>query len=82
MDVIISLEQRFHRTPDGAVWTDAAFDNHFWNRYLEVFDSVRVTARVEDVESVPGTFVRADGEQVSFIAVPYYVGPIQYATRL
>ena len=82
MDVIISLEQRFHRTPDGAIWTDAAFDNHFWNRYLEVFDSVRVTARVEDVESVPGTFVRAGGEQVSFIAVPYYVGPIQYATRL
>jgi glycosyltransferase involved in cell wall biosynthesis len=82
MDLIISLEQRFHRTPDGAVWSDAAFDNRFWNRYLEVFDEVRVAARVEAVESVPGTFVRADGERVSFIPVPYYVGPVQYAWRL
>jgi hypothetical protein len=55
MDVPILLEQRFQRTPDGAVWTDAAFDNVFWNRHLGGLESsVQVTARVEAVQTVPG----------------------------
>jgi glycosyltransferase involved in cell wall biosynthesis len=69
------------RTPDGRVWS--CYKSHsFWTRYLDVFDQVQVVARVADVATGPEpTWKRADGEAVTFHAVPYYVGPVQYAQR-
>ncbi|RUR76290.1 hypothetical protein PCC6912_44620 [Chlorogloeopsis fritschii PCC 6912] len=81
MDIVVTLEHRFDRTPDGAVWTQTAFAHQFWKRYLEVFDRVRVVARVREVPLIPVGSKRADGERVSFAAVPYYVGPWQYLQR-
>jgi L-malate glycosyltransferase len=78
MKVIISLEHRFDRTPDGRVWTQTNFAYSFWLRYLKVFDRVCVVARVRDMPSVPTDWVRADGDLVSFAAVPCYIGPVQY----
>ena len=82
MNVVVSLEHRFECTPDGTVWTQAAFAYPFWTRYLEVFDTVRVLARVREVPSAPKDYVRADGEQVRFAAMPYYLGAWQYVQRL
>lgn len=81
MQVTVSLEQRFDRTPDGAVWTPQNFDRAFWDAYLEVFDSVRVVARVRDVAYAPEAAKRADGRAVSFAPLPYYVGAAGYARR-
>jgi glycosyltransferase involved in cell wall biosynthesis len=78
MKVTISLEARFYRTPDQRVWTESVPDYSFWQRYLEVFDSVQVLARIQDVAEVPGSYRRTDGSGVSFVALPYYVGPYQY----
>ena len=44
MKVCVALEQRFYRTPDGAVWTDGPCARPFWDRYLEVFDEVQAIA--------------------------------------
>jgi glycosyltransferase involved in cell wall biosynthesis len=81
MDVVVTLEHRFDRTPDGAVWTQTQFPYPFWERYLEVFDGVRPVARVRDVPSAADGWRRADGPGVSFAAVPYYLGPWQYLRR-
>ena len=81
MTVMVTLEHRFFRTPDGAVWSQTMFAYPFWTRYLEVFDGVRVVARVLDVAEVPPDWQRADGPNVSFGAVPYYLGPAQYLVR-
>jgi len=78
MEVVVVLEYRFERTPDGAYWTRTGFAYPFWERYLEAFDGVRVVARVYDTTEPPGGGKRADGERVSFAGVPYYVGPWQY----
>jgi glycosyltransferase involved in cell wall biosynthesis len=82
LNVTISLEHRFDRTPDGAVWTSAAFPYSFYSQYLDVFDSVRVVARVRDVSVATPAARRADGPNVSFEAVPYYVGPRQFLMRM
>ncbi len=74
----VVLEQRYDRTPDGAVWTPDQFDRNFWQQYLHVFDAVRVLARVRQVQSVPERYLRVDDERVEVEAVPYYVGPWQY----
>ncbi len=81
MDVVVTLEHRFDRTPDGAVWTQAQLLYDFWEPYLNAFDHVRPVARVRDVKEVPGDWKRADGPGVSFAAVPYYLGPWQYLRR-
>lgn len=81
MNVVVMLEHRFNSTPDGKVWTQTMFPHSFWKRYLEVFDHVRVVARVREVPSVLSDWKRADGEGVSFAAVPYYVGLSQYLQR-
>ena len=81
MNVVVTLEYRFDRTPDGKVWTQTTFPYSFWMRYLQVFDSVRVVARVQDVPNVPSDWKEANGEGVSFAAIPYYIGPWQYLLK-
>ena len=78
MDVTVALEHHFLRTPDGRVWTETAFAYGFWERYLPVFDSVRVIARVRPVQSAMENWKEASGPAVSFIDVPDFHGPYQY----
>ena len=81
MNLIIALDQRYEGTPDGRIWTPGLFAHTFWRRYLDVFDHVRVVARVREVPApVPG-WVRADGQGVSFVPFTYYRGPWQYLKR-
>lgn len=81
MNVVVSLEYHFARTPDGAIWTQAQFPYAFWTRYLEVFDQVRVVARVSEAAAAEAGWQRADGAAVSFAHVPDYLGPRQYLAR-
>jgi glycosyltransferase involved in cell wall biosynthesis len=81
MNVVVTIDHRFARTPDGAMWTRTAFTYPFWTRYLTVFDHVRVVARVEEVSEPASSWTRCDGEGISFGDVPYYVGPWQYLQR-
>lgn len=81
MNLIVAIDHRFDRTPDGAMWTMTSFTHSFWTRYLTVFDHVRVVARVRQVSSVSPNRTRCDGEGVSFASVPYYLGPLQYLQR-
>lgn len=82
MRVLITLEHRFHRTPDGSIWTSTINAYSFWTRYLDVFDSVRVLARVADVDRPDPQWVRADGPRVEFYPVPCFIGPQQFLLKL
>jgi glycosyltransferase involved in cell wall biosynthesis len=81
MIVVINLEQRFERTPDGRVWTPGVAAYPFWQRYLDVFEGVRVVARVRDVASPPPNSPRVDGPGVTVAAISHYVGPWQYLAK-
>ncbi|MHC5111515.1 MAG: glycosyltransferase family 4 protein [Planctomycetota bacterium] len=81
MKVAVALESRFVRTPDGAVWSLGWLDHTFWQRYLAVFAGVNVIARIQNVEQPPGNGRRVDAEGVTFMDIPYYVGPWQLARR-
>lgn len=81
MQVTVILEFRFYRTPDGSYWTTSAFARPFWDRYLNVFERLRVVARVCTVDEPPPKAMRSDGENVEFCPVPYYVGPGQFLRR-
>lgn len=74
MNVTVSCEFRFFRTPDGLVWTTSSFKYEFWLRYLEAFSNVTVVARIQDVQTKDTNWQQACGKQVVFYALPYYVG--------
>ena len=78
MHVLVTSEHHFDRTPDGRVWTDGPFAVRFWTRYLAVFDSVSVLARVRAVDQAPPGGQFADGVKIAFIDVPDYTGPEEY----
>lgn len=74
MNVLVTTEERFARTPDGQVWSGGSGTYSFWLRYLKVFDSVRVLARVAESQFPPEAWQRADGDKVVFCALPHFVG--------
>lgn len=78
MRVCVVTEHRFYQTPDSSIWTDGPFGRTFWDRYLTAFNEVRVIARVLPVTVAAPGWVRADGDQISFAPVPYYIGPYQF----
>ena len=58
MDVTVSLEARYAVAPDGSVWSQAGMARSFWERYLEVFDTVRIVAQAVRVKQAPEEVAR------------------------
>jgi len=81
MNVLVTIEQRLELTPDGRLWTPGSLAHSFWLRYLDVFDQVRVVARVPRVTAATPGCARADGPGVSFLPVTFCRGPWQYLKR-
>lgn len=50
------------------------FGYPFWQRYLSVFDELKIVSRVLDVEQVEPDWKPANGDGVLFHAIPYYHG--------
>lgn len=82
VQVVIPREARFLRAPDDSIWIKSSTTYEFWTRYLDVFSSVKVVARIREVDDVPSDFNRSDGPGVTFVALPYYVGPTGYARNI
>lgn len=80
MDLVFCAEGRFVRRSDNSVYSlNGNLTNHLWSRYLNAFDRIYVMARVlfDDSIEVRDTYL-ASSERVSFIDLPYYIGPSQY----
>lgn len=73
LPVVVVTEQRF-MFHGGHYFAEAVGGRAFWQRYLEVFDSIQVIARVQEVTFLPDTAVRADAPGIDFIPLPNYVG--------
>lgn len=76
--VTVLTDHRFCRDNTGTVWTETIFPYSFWTRYLSVFDSVRVLARVQQVDVAPARAHQANGVGVEFADGPFYLGPKDY----
>lgn len=78
MNLIIASEMHFISTPDKNVWTQIAYSYKYWERYLNVFDFIYVVARIKNLLSIPIAHMKANGNKVSFISLPDYIGPIEF----
>jgi glycosyltransferase involved in cell wall biosynthesis len=75
---MVALEDRFHRTRNGNIYSNTVCDYTFWSAYLQLFDEVIVFARLDEIPEKELDRPRANGPNVSFYGLPYYVGPWQY----
>ncbi len=77
--LVFVTEARFVQDANGLINGNSSFSNTLWERYLQVFDEVIVMARVkEDLSYIgdPGFII--DSPRISFVKLPYYIGPLQY----
>ncbi len=81
MNVVVSCDHHFDRSPDGAIWAHGPLTHSFWLRYRPAFERVRLIARVRDIPEAPAGEQPANGEGVEFISVPDFTGPRQYLLR-
>lgn len=81
MRVIVPVNSQMARTPDGAVWSLGGPGYPFWTRYLTVFDSVRVVARLRPDWQPPAGSNRVDGPGVEVEGLPCFHGPAEYLSR-
>jgi glycosyltransferase involved in cell wall biosynthesis len=79
---VVTSDQRYMASRDGRVWTTSLFDRTFFQRYLSVFDEVRVVARVGKVGMPAGNWKQVDGDGVTVHALPHFVGPVGLARNL
>lgn len=79
MELNFSTEARFVKKGNLIYSIDGSFTNIIFDRYLRVFSSIRVFARVlEDSSYEVNEKYLINNNCVSFIELPYYIGPLQY----
>jgi glycosyltransferase involved in cell wall biosynthesis len=81
MRVLIPIDHRFNSTPDGAIWTQTMFTPSYWRRYFEVFDEVKIVARVQPVDRALPGWVQVNTDRILVEPLPYYLGPWEYLWR-
>jgi glycosyltransferase involved in cell wall biosynthesis len=81
MEVTVTLEARYAVAPDGSVWSQAGMARRFWERYLEVFDTVKIVARAVRVEEAPEGWLPVTGKNIRLHGLPDYCGPRQYVKQ-
>jgi len=81
MRLVVTCEHRFSLALDGSVWTKIAFDYEFWERYLSVFDVVRIVARAAVDNNINDRYRRVTGARIQFCPIPFYLGPEQFLMR-
>lgn len=81
MKLIVTTEAHFQKNANGEIFSDTGCSGYsFWQRYLDVFESVEVVARVSPIKGQVSS--KVEGPGVTVFSLPGYVGPAQYLSNL
>lgn len=83
MRLLVTTEARYLRSRDGTVYTSGLYDRSFFDRYLSVFDEVRVLARVAEspLSEAPSTESVVEDDRVRVHPLPDYRGALGSVRR-
>jgi len=74
-NVTVYLEERF--VSFKGEYYSLVYDDNFWQRYFQVFDSVNVVARVLEVDNfndIHESYNKITDSRINFIKIPYFHG--------
>jgi len=78
MNVLVTTGYHFVRDAEGRVWTDyESVAYAFWQRYLDVFEGVRVIARTHPCETAPEGWMPVTGPRVEVHPIPDFRSPLE-----
>lgn len=77
MKLMVATDAHLFETPDGRHWSKNIYEYKFWTRYLNVFDQVRIVARVKKIDTANDKLAAVDGPGVEVFGIPFYQGPRQ-----
>lgn len=77
MQLVFFTEERFFRGQDEQIYSRGGFTRELWNRYLSVFESVVIVARIGGEGQEQSSYAIPQ-DKVTLHELPYYVGPVQY----
>lgn len=77
MKLLVAGDAHIYQTPDGKHWCPSIYGYAFWSRYLDIFEEVRIVARMKQVKGLQGKMLKVDGHGVEVFGIPFYQGPKQ-----
>ena len=81
MNLLLVADGHYYRTSDGTVYVDSVYDYNFYKRYLNVFEHVYAAVRITAIDSAPSGKKVSSGADITFLDLPPYTGPFQYAEK-
>lgn len=79
--LFFACEARFVKVKD-KIYSFGGFSYQLWERYLTIFDEICVIARVQQDDNASfGEDYVSNGKHVTFVEIPYYIGPKQYLKK-
>lgn len=77
MKILVATDAHIYKTPDGKYWSKVIYGYNFWTRYLQVFNSVRIVARVKTIKNIDDGLEIVSGPGVEVYPIPFFQGPKQ-----
>ena len=78
MNVLVVSDAHIWKSESGKYWCNTAMHGYsFWTRYLSVFETVTIVARVAKIkedDALKQNYIRADGENVHVYELPFIRG--------
>lgn len=80
MKLLVACDAHIYYSERYGYWTPAIYGFSFWERYLHVFDSVRIVARVKYIDDIDTNVLsRVDGDsRIEVWPIPFFQGPKQF----
>lgn len=81
MKLLLTTNGRLVKNDRGEYFTSVVYGYTFFERYLEVFDEIKLVAHCEKLSEIPDGYLRVDGERLSVIEVPFPHGKVEYVKK-
>lgn len=76
--VTVIPDGHYYRLADGQILSNGVYSYKFFKRYLDSFDTVKVIARISEIDKASSNLKIASGTGIEFLSLPQYKGPLEY----
>ena len=81
MNLLLVADGHYLKSIDNLIYSESVYSYDFYKRYLTTFDHIYAVVRTKNVDTITGNEKLCSGENVTFLELPEYRGPIEYAKK-